>query len=52
LYGEGGVTVTLGPLDGIERRIDELVALIDAIDIADYRTIDLRFGGEAILVPR
>ena len=44
--------VVLGPLGEIKDRIDELVALLDTIDLAAYQTIDLRFGGEARLVPR
>ncbi len=52
LQGEGDVTIMLGALDGIEKRIDAAAALLDTIDLAKYRSIDLRFGGEAILVPR
>jgi cell division protein FtsQ len=52
LQGEGDVTIMLGTLDGIEKRIDAAAALLDTIDLAKYRSIDLRFGGEAILVPR
>ncbi len=52
LQGEGDVTIILGTLDGIEKRIDAAAALLDTIDLAKYRSIDLRFGGEAILVPR
>ncbi len=52
MYGKGGVKIMLGRYDGIERRIDRLAALLNAIDIEDYRSIDLRFGGEAILAPR
>ena len=44
--------VLLGPLSETKDRIDELVALLDTIDLAAYKTIDLRFGGEARLVPR
>ena len=44
--------IVLGPLSEIEDRIDELTALLDTIDLASYQTIDLRFGGEARLVPR
>ena len=47
-----GTVVQLGELSGIEARIDELIALLPTIDLARYRSIDLRFGGEAILVPR
>jgi cell division protein FtsQ len=52
LQSEGDVTIMLGALDGIEVRIDAAAALLDTIDLAKYRSIDLRFGGEAILVPR
>jgi len=48
----GDVVIMLGALDGIEERIDAAAALLDTIDLAKYRSIDLRFGGEAILVPR
>ena len=44
--------VVLGPLSETKDRIDELVALLDTIDLAAYKMIDLRFGGEARLVPR
>jgi len=44
--------VMLGPISDIEDRIDELTVLLDTIDLASYQTIDLRFGGEARLVPR
>ena len=44
--------IVLGPLSVVEERIDELKALLETIDLADYQTIDLRFGGEARLVPR
>ena len=44
--------VMLGSISDIESRIDELTALLDTIDLASYQTIDLRFGGEARLVPR
>ncbi len=52
LSSSGGVVVQLGDLSGIDRRIDELVALLPTIKLANYQSIDLRFGGEAILVPR
>ena len=44
--------VVLGPLSDIKGRIGELKALLRTIDLGDYQTIDLRFGGEARLVPR
>jgi cell division septal protein FtsQ len=52
LYTEEGLEVALGPVDGIEERIDALAALLATLNLVDYRSIDLRFGGEAILVPR
>lgn len=52
LYTEDGLEVALGPVDGIVARVDELAALLSTLNLADYRSIDLRFGGEAILVPR
>lgn len=44
--------IMLGPIADVEDRIDELIALLETIDLASYQTIDLRFGGEARLVPR
>jgi len=52
MYGKGGVKIILGRYDGIGERIDRLAALLNAINIEDYRSIDLRFWGEAILAPR
>jgi len=52
LYTVDEGEVVLGPSGEIEERIDELKALLKRIDLADYQTIDLRFGGEARLVPR
>jgi len=52
LHGEDELKVVLGPVDGIGPRIDALAALLLTIDLPEYRSIDLRFGGEAILVPR
>ncbi len=52
LYTQDGLEVVLGPVDGIEARIDALAALLGTLNLADYRSIDLRFGGEATLVPR
>ena len=52
LYTVDEGEVVLGPSGEIEERIDELKALLKTIDLADYQTIDLRFGGEARLVPR
>jgi len=52
LYGEDDLQVILGPIDSALPRIDALTALIAEVDINRYRSIDLRFGREAILVPR
>ena len=52
LYGKDGLKVTLGSVDGIGSKIDALAALLLTIDPEDYQSIDLRFGGEAVLVPR
>ena len=52
LTSTGGVVVQLGELSGISSRISELIALLPTIDLGHYRSIDLRFGGEATLVPR
>ena len=52
LQGSGDLTVYLGPLDKIAVRIDALGALLQTIDPSKYRSMDLRYGGEAVLVPR
>lgn len=52
LHGEGDLVIQLGPLDEISSRTDELAALLDTIDLSRYRSIDMRIGGEATLVPR
>jgi cell division protein FtsQ len=52
MYTSDEGEVILGPLSQIEDRIDELAALLNTIELENYQTIDLRFGGEAILVPR
>ena len=52
LYTTDELEVNLGPLDGVQTRIDALTRLLQTINQADYRSIDLRIGGEAILVPR
>ena len=51
LHSPSGAKVLLGPVAGACARIEELAALLPTINLADYRSIDLRFGGEAILVP-
>lgn len=52
LYGENGLEVLLGPIDGVKARLDALATLLATLDPTDYRSIDLRFGGEATLAPR
>ena len=52
LEGANDLVVYLGELDGISARIDALRALLQTIDANKYRSMDLRYGGEAVLVPR
>ena len=52
LSTEQSVTILLGTLDEAAARLDQLVALCRRFDVGDYETIDLRFGGEAVLAPR
>lgn len=52
LRSSAGTEVLLGSADEVPDRIKELTALLPTLVIGDYRLIDLRFGGEAILVPR
>lgn len=52
LHSSVGTEVLFGPTDMIPERVKELMALLPTLDLKDYRSIDLRFGGEAILVPR
>jgi len=52
LYADGGPTILLGGLDGFAARLDELVALLRTIELGSYKSIDLRFKGEATLVRR
>jgi len=47
-----GCRVLLGALNVALLRLDSLAALSRVLDIEDYEVIDLRFGGEATLVPR
>ncbi len=49
---ESGLRVLLGEMDDVLLRLDSLAALSRSLDVADYEVIDLRFGGEATLVPR
>ena len=52
LIAEDGLRVQLGDIEGIDERVEALVALGRSVDFRDYELIDLRFGGEATLVPR
>ncbi len=52
MYTNDEGEIILGSLSQIEDRIDELEALLNTVKLESYRIIDLRFGGEAILVPR
>jgi len=52
LHTPEGLRILLGDADAAVRRLGSLRALCRAIDIDDYELIDLRFGGEAVLVPR
>ncbi len=52
LHSSAGTEILLGPLERVPERMEELLALLPTLDLEDYRSIDLRFGGEAILVPR
>ena len=47
-----GTRVLLGGTTDVSSRLDSLAALCRSLDIKDYEVIDLRFGGEATLVPR
>lgn len=52
LHSSVGTEILFGPVEKVPERIEELLALLPTLDLEDYRSIDLRFGGEAILVPR
>ena len=52
LLAEDGLRVRLGDVEGIDERVGALAALGRSVDFRDYELIDLRFGGEATLVPR
>ena len=52
LLAEDGLRVRLGDIEGIAGRVEALAALGRRVDFRDYELIDLRFGGEATLVPR
>ena len=47
-----GLRVLLGGMNEVLSRLDSLTALSRSLDVEDYEVIDLRFGGEATLVPR
>jgi cell division septal protein FtsQ len=47
-----GIRILLGGTTDVSSRLDSLAALCRSLDIEDYEVIDLRFGGEATLVPR
>lgn len=44
--------VLLGGMNEVLLRLDSLAALSRSLDVEGYEVIDLRFGGEATLVPR
>jgi len=52
LVARSGQRILLGAIDDALSRLNALVALRRSLDIEDYAVIDLRFGGEATLVPR
>ena len=52
LLTEQDVTILLGTLGEAASQLDRLAALCRRFDVGDYETIDLRFGGEAVLAPR
>jgi cell division protein FtsQ len=52
LVDDAGTRVLLGALNVAASRIRPLEALCRAVNIGTYELIDLRFGGEATLVPR
>jgi cell division protein FtsQ len=47
-----GLRVLLGDMNEMLLRLDSLAALSRSLDVDEYEVIDLRFGGEATLVPR
>ena len=52
LRTRSGLRVLLGDMNEVLLRLDSLEALCRSLDVEDYEVIDLRFGGEATLVPR
>jgi cell division septal protein FtsQ len=47
-----GLRILLGNLSEAPSRLDALAVLYRSLDLEDYEVVDLRFGGEATLVPR
>ena len=52
LWTGSDLRVRLGDMNDVLLRLDSLAALSRSLDVEDYEVIDLRFGGEATLVPR
>lgn len=52
LFLENDLHIRLGDIDRMRERLAEVRALCREIDIDRYELIDVRFGGEATLVPR
>jgi cell division septal protein FtsQ len=52
LTTSSGLKVLLGGIDVALLRLKSLTALSRSLNVEDYEIIDLRFGGEATLVPR
>ena len=52
LIDRSGIRVLLGSLSVAAERVAYLEALCRSMDVEEYELIDLRYGGEATLVPR
>ena len=52
LTTSSGLRILLGGIDVALLRLKSLAALSRSLNVEDYEIIDLRFGGEATLVPR
>jgi len=52
LHTEAGFRVLLGDVGTAMSRLEALAALHRSLRLEDYEVVDLRFGGEATLVPR
>jgi cell division septal protein FtsQ len=52
LFLENDLQVRLGEIDRAQERLRAVRALCQEIEIDGYELIDVRFGGEATLVPR